>query len=92
MQCNEEWENIYINKSTQICAIGNNDAGPCPGDSGSPLVTADNPPMQIGIDSFGSSQCENPNDYPAVFTSVSGNLNWILSVMSGKISENKYKS
>lgn len=45
--------------------------------------------MQIGIDSFGPD-CENPQGYPAVFTSVAGNLDWIRGVMNGQISGNSY--
>lgn len=46
--------------------------------------------MQIGIDSFGPDNCENPNGYPSVFSSVSGNLDWIRGVMNGHISGNSY--
>lgn len=46
--------------------------------------------MQIGIDSFGPKDCENPEGKPDVFTSVSGNLDWIRGVIDGSIPVNSY--
>lgn len=41
-----------------LCTVGypNANMGTCSGDSGGPLITLDNPPIQVGIVSFGSSQ------------------------------------
>lgn len=94
MECSDEYEGsgLKINSSKQLCTLGSNDAGPCSGDSGSPLVLADSTQMQIGIDSLGPGDCENPDGYPTIFTSVAGNLDWIRGVMNGNIGGNNYKS
>ncbi|XP_037027419.1 hypodermin-B-like [Bradysia coprophila] len=94
-QCNNELKGeAGVTKERQICAKGDNDeSGPCAGDSGSPLVTRDRNPTQIGVDSRGPGgsreDCKNQGGgQPSVFTSVSGNLDWIKGVMNGSVKPN----
>ncbi|KAL7455814.1 hypothetical protein ACHAWC_007335 [Mediolabrus comicus] len=63
----------------------------CQGDSGGPLMIANgdgpamDPPIQVGIVSFGIG-CANP-DYPGVYTRVSSYIDWIHSTACEKVGE-----
>ncbi|RVO68795.1 trypsin-like serine protease [Sinorhizobium medicae] len=64
----------------QICA-GTVGVDSCSGDSGSPLsmCDADNNRYQVGIVSWGKTQCGGPNDrYAGVYTRVSAYHDWII--------------
>ena len=62
-----------------ICA-GNSAVGPCPGDSGGPLLVADTRGLTrvAGVVSYGSDPC---NQTPAGFAQVSANVAWIQSLI-----------
>jgi hypothetical protein len=62
-----------------ICA-GNSTVGPCPGDSGGPLLVADTRGITriAGVVSYGSDPC---NQTPAGFSQVSANVAWIQSLI-----------
>ena len=55
--------------SSKICAIGTDMSGPCPGDSGSPLVVfGDAGPALVGLVSNGAQNCDR--GLPGIFTRV----------------------
>ncbi len=62
-----------------ICA-GNSAVGPCPGDSGGPLLVADTRGITriAGVVSYGSDPC---NQTPVGFSQVSANVAWIQSLI-----------
>lgn len=79
---------IYRNASrrvenSQICALGENGADTCTGDSGGPLMGRENPTrgvpyyFQVGITSYGPTQCGR-GIVPGVYTRVSEYMDWIL--------------
>ncbi|ENN70352.1 brachyurin-like [Dendroctonus ponderosae] len=57
-----------------ICTSGAGTRGACNGDSGGPLVVSG---VEVGVVSFGASQCEA--GHPSVFARVSYFRNWISS-------------
>ncbi|CAG7815025.1 unnamed protein product [Allacma fusca] len=73
---------ILIRRESTICAQGTNGADFCRGDSGSPLfISVNSRSVQIGIASFGSSNCGDGS--PSVFTGISYNLlRWIQNETS----------
>jgi len=78
--CVNEFKQFGLNldPATQICAGGEEGKDSCNGDSGGPLAIrakADTGYIQVGIVSFGHSQCGN--GMPAVYTRVEAYLEWI---------------
>jgi len=65
----------------KMCAIGKDLGGPCPGDSGSPLVvySRSNGPTLVGLVSNGAESCRD--GLPGIFTRVSYYLDWIYLAM-----------
>jgi len=65
----------------KMCVIGKDFGGPCPGDSGSPLVTYSkkNGPELIGLVSNGAESCKA--GLPGIFTRVSYYYDWIHVAM-----------
>lgn len=61
----------------KMCVIGKDFGGPCPGDSGSPLVTYSQRtgPQLIGLVSNGAESCKA--GLPGIFTRVSHYYDWI---------------
>jgi len=61
----------------KMCVIGKDFGGPCPGDSGSPLVTYSKRtgPQLIGLVSNGAESCKA--GLPGIFTRVSHYTDWI---------------
>lgn len=78
--------NVVTNN--MICAIGNN-TDSCSGDSGGPLYTIINGKgIQLGITSWGSFPCANPNLY-GVYTNVYNYKSWINDNCSNCLNENE---
>ncbi|KAG7199821.1 hypothetical protein KM043_000480 [Ampulex compressa] len=74
-ECHQYWKVDERNVCTAP-GIGQN---ACQGDSGGPLVIIKNDrPLQIGIVSYGDSDC--PSGRPGVFTRVSAFATWIESI------------
>ncbi|XP_046687412.1 clotting factor B-like [Homalodisca vitripennis] len=76
---------IVLDWESQICAAGTGPAkGPCPGDSGGPLMyyntTGEGRYMLMGVVSAGT-RCSNddPDTNPGVYTRVSNVMPWILN-------------
>ena len=65
----------------KMCAVGKDFGGPCPGDSGSPLVVYDrvHGPTLVGLVSNGAESCKD--GLPGIFTRVSYYLDWIHLAM-----------
>lgn len=65
----------------KMCAIGKDLGGPCPGDSGSPLVVYSRAhgPTLVGLVSNGAESCRD--GLPGIFTRVSYYLDWIYLAM-----------
>ena len=65
----------------KMCVIGKDFGGPCPGDSGSPLVTYSKEygPQLIGLVSNGAESCKA--GLPGIFTRVSHYSDWINVAM-----------
>ena len=65
----------------KMCVIGKDFGGPCPGDSGSPLVTYNKRtgPRLIGLVSNGAQSCKD--GLPGIFTRVSHYNDWIEVAM-----------
>ena len=65
----------------KMCAIGKDFGGPCPGDSGSPLVvySRSHGPTLVGLVSNGAESCRD--GLPGIFTRVSYYLDWIYLAM-----------
>jgi len=62
---------------TKICAEGLDGSGPCPGDSGSPLIVYDESgPVLVGLVSNGAEACSL--GLPGIFTRTRKILNNIL--------------
>ncbi|XP_015589157.1 chymotrypsin-like protease CTRL-1 [Cephus cinctus] len=74
-QCMQFWS---INDGN-ICTAPSTGSDACQGDSGGPLIVWEqNQPLQIGIVSFGDTDC--PSRRPGVFTKVAAFSNWIAQV------------
>jgi len=74
---------IVVDPTMQLCAGGYKGEGICEGDSGAPLVArefSDDPYYQIGVASFGTSQCGQIG-VPGIYTKVTAYLPWIESKM-----------
>ncbi|XP_074041238.1 trypsin-3 [Leptinotarsa decemlineata] len=75
-ECVDSYRNVDgggLNPKTELCAgVPEGGKGPCHGDSGGPLVIDG---VQYGIVSYSKGCVEK--GYPAVFTKVSGYLDWI---------------
>ena len=55
--------------SSKICAVGLDKSGPCPGDSGSPLIVfGEQGPALIGLVSNGAQNCDR--GLPGIFTRI----------------------
>lgn len=66
-----------VNPEKEICAGGDN-GGSCMGDSGGPLQTRKNGRVyQVGIVSFGATDCSTLSKAPNVYERVTGQLDWI---------------
>ena len=66
-----------INPAKEICA-GGEKGGSCMGDSGGPLQTRKNGRVyQVGIVSFGATDCATVTKAPNVYERVTGQLDWI---------------
>lgn len=65
----------------KLCAVGRDQGGPCPGDSGSPLLvyTQLHGPQLIGIVSNGAESCMG--GLPGIFTRVPHYIDWIYLAM-----------
>jgi len=65
----------------KLCAVGKDLGGPCPGDSGSPLLVYSSlhGPQLIGIVSNGAESCMG--GLPGIFTRVSHYIDWIYLAM-----------
>lgn len=59
---------------SKMCAVGVDRSGPCPGDSGSPLVVyGDHEATLVGLVSNGAEVCTR--GLPGIFTRVRDNIN-----------------
>ena len=66
-----------VNPEKEICA-GGDKGGSCMGDSGGPLQTRKNGRVyQVGIVSFGATDCSTLSKAPNVYERVTGQLDWI---------------
>ena len=66
-----------VNPEKEICA-GGEKGGSCMGDSGGPLQTRKNGLVyQVGIVSFGATDCSTLSKAPNVYERVTGQLDWI---------------
>lgn len=80
--CRESFENVQLTMGIgQLCAGGQQGYDSCKGNSGGPLMMAQNVEGQkksyvLGLVSFGAIECGI--DRPAVYTNVSYYMNWIL--------------
>merc|ERR1712226_44311 len=76
-QCAQTWGNFITDK--MLC-VNRSGKSTCNGDSGGPLFVYDptgaTPPVQVGVVSWGSSQCIGT---PSVFARVSEEIAWINS-------------
>jgi len=76
-QCAQTWGNFITDK--MLC-VNRSGKSACNGDSGGPLFVYDptgaTPPVQVGVVSWGSSQCIGT---PSVFARVSEEIAWINS-------------
>lgn len=65
----------------KLCAVGRDLGGPCPGDSGSPLIvyTHQHGPQLVGIVSNGAESCMG--GLPGIFTRVPHYMDWIYLAM-----------
>lgn len=76
MTCKEEYFPL-VNPEREICA-GGDKGGSCMGDSGGPLQTRKNGRVyQVGIVSFGTTDCSTLSKEPNVYERVTGQLRWI---------------
>lgn len=76
MTCKEEYFPL-VNPEREICA-GGDKGGSCMGDSGGPLQTRKNGRVyQVGIVSFGTTDCSTISKEPNVYERVTGQLRWI---------------
>ncbi|WP_111657182.1 S1 family serine peptidase [Isoalcanivorax indicus] len=89
-KCNQAWGGVHISDK-MVCAAephppetASDGQDTCFGDSGGPLlIDADSEtPISIGITSFGTSDCGNPNP-PGVYTNVAFYREWISAVVHG---------
>lgn len=78
-ECEESWGSFV--GDDQICTYVGADKGACGGDSGSPLLDADQ--NQIGIASF-ILQGGCAQDFPDVFVRVSSYTEWITASISNE--------
>lgn len=71
-----------LNRTTYLCA-GAPQRDSCQGDSGGPLlVLRSGKWIQVGIVSFGTAGCADPNTYLAVYTRLSAVSTWIAGVVN----------
>ncbi|MCH8543390.1 MAG: serine protease [Alcanivorax sp.] len=91
-QCNQAWGGTHISEK-MVCAAetdppetATDGQDTCFGDSGGPLLidTDTEAPISIGITSFGTAECGNPNP-PGVYTNVAYYRDWIDAILSGKM-------
>jgi len=70
----------------QLCAAGNG-KDTCQGDSGGPLVLdlPNGTSLQVGITSWGRDCADK--DYPGVYSSISGGVEWITGISCGEVKE-----
>ncbi|XP_034937801.1 chymotrypsin-like protease CTRL-1 [Chelonus insularis] len=74
-ECSKKWK---VSDSV-LCTAAGTGVDACQGDSGGPLIVyKDNQYVQIGIVSYGDSDC--PSTLPGVFTKISFYHRWIRSV------------
>ncbi|XP_073819573.1 tryptase-2-like isoform X1 [Musca autumnalis] len=71
---------------SEVCAVAYGSAGPCEGDSGSPLVISEMN-LQLGILSYSRSICKPNRIY--VFTRIKPFLEWIKATMNKLLREGK---
>lgn len=66
----------------KMCVLGRERSGPCPGDSGSPLVVFDLQygPTLVGLVSNGAKSCEA--GLPGIYTRITFYLDWIHLAMN----------
>ncbi|XP_011502348.1 PREDICTED: trypsin-like [Ceratosolen solmsi marchali] len=79
---NQFYHNMHLDE-TQMCTRPINGAiSACIGDYGGPLIqyNADNVPILIGIQSWGTANC-NQNHVPPVYTRVSSHIKWIKETL-----------
>ena len=78
--CQKEWNyrNAKVNITVQMCA-GESGRSSCQGDSGGPLSTRTAGRVyQVGLVSYGTTDCGVQTGKPTVYTRVSGYADWIL--------------
>lgn len=75
-KCVENYESFGggIDAETMLCASAPNKDS-CSGDSGGPLFSITDPPVLVGITSWGKG-CAQPG-FPGVYSRVSGDIEWL---------------
>jgi len=80
-ECADYFKNEVTLYDSSVC-IFSEESSACSGDSGGPLIYEVDGLVQVGITSYGRSDCKVGN--PGVFTRVSAYVTWIRSIIDKK--------
>lgn len=79
--CARFWDNF--NPSNQLCSGSSSTGSACQGDSGGPLATRKNGQVvQVGIVSYGASDCGADSSMPTIYTRISGIANKLRATIN----------